>query len=89
MGSPGFVCWDEMWNRGTRCEINFCNIFFFLIEIGIDNVAVSERNFERKIIRDAIDFEEELFYLRSDTVESLFLDNRYLSTRLLIKLKRN
>lgn len=78
-----------MWNRGIRCEINFCNIFFFLIEIGIDNVAVSERNFERKIIRDAIDFEEELFYLRSDTVESLFLDNRYLSTRLLIKLKRN
>lgn len=77
-----------MWNRGIRCEINFCNIFF-LIEIGIDNVAVSERNFERKIIRDAIDFEEELFYLRSDTVESLFLDNRYLSTRLLIKLKRN
>lgn len=75
-----------MWNR---CEINFCNIFFFLIEIGIDNVAVSERNFERKIIRDAIDFEEELFYLRSDTVQSLFLDNRYLSTRLLIKLKRN
>lgn len=78
-----------MWNRGIRCEINFCNIFFFLIGIGIDNVAVSERNFERKIIRDAIDFEEELFYLRSDTVESLFLDNRYLYTRLLIKLKRN
>lgn len=67
----------------------FLQHFFFLIEIGIDNVAVSERNFERKIIRDAIDFEEELFYLRSDTVESLFLDNRYLSTRLLIKLKRN